>query len=118
MNGFGSKAGLPKNDDEKMMTASGKVVDKKMAKNFGKDMLQDKVADDQAKITQSLKDKGSKTTYGNPESYYLSDGSKVSSDMDHGNLSDKKTDSKGTYVENIEATTKYPAGTKFYTNKL
>lgn len=45
-NADSNKSPLKKKNDGKMMTASGKVVSKKMAKNFGKDMMADKAADD------------------------------------------------------------------------
>lgn len=103
------KSPLPQ-DDEKMMTASGKVVDKKTAKNFGKDMMQDKVADDAAKIAKSKKSgQGTKvgqyTGAGIPENLYNADGKKINTNnLDEGNLSKIKLES-GTerkYVEYIE----------------
>lgn len=67
---------LKKNNDDKMMTASGKVVDKKMAKNFGKDMMADKAADDSQtknvagqyleKTKGGFKDVDSGKVYGDP----------------------------------------------------
>ena len=50
-NSDANKSPLKKKNDDKMMTSGGKVVDKKMAQNFGKDMMADKAADDsQTKI--------------------------------------------------------------------
>lgn len=109
MKGMMFKSPLPQ-DDEKMMTASGKVVDKKTAKNFGKDMMQDKVADDAAKIAKSKKSgQGTKvgqyTGAGIPENLYNADGKKINTNnLDEGNLSKIKLES-GTerkYVEYIE----------------
>ena len=103
------KSPLPQ-DDEKMMTASGKVVDKKTAKNFGKDMMQDKVADDAANIAEKRKSSqgtkvGQYTGAGVPESLYNADGKKINTNnLDEGNLSKIKLES-GTerrYVEYLE----------------
>ena len=112
------KSPLPQ-DDKKMMTASGKVVDKKTAKNFGKDMMQDKVADDAAKIAESRRGgQGTKvgqyTGAGIPENLYNADGKKINTNnLDEGNLSKIKLES-GTerkYVEYIEGS---KAGGRLY----
>lgn len=104
-----------KNKDDKMMTASGEVVDKKTAKNLGKDMMRDKLADDQAKITESLKDKY--TTAGTPESLFNADGKKINTNnIDEGNLSKIKVESgtKRKYVEYVEGP---KAGGRLYLSK-
>ena len=83
----------PLEQDDKMMTASGKVVDKKMAKNFGKDMMADKAADDsQTKVVAGqylektkggFKDSDSGKVYGDPNSVVKLDKEGLVPDVDY-----------------------------------